>query len=62
MCAQEEICVPCFLAIFRNTLYEGWFCCKDFPRLMNEGLFPGGGRFHFLLSFQTLPLLAGNSL
>ena len=29
---------------------------------MNEGRFPAGGRFHFLLSPETLPLLAGNSL
>ena len=31
---------------------------------MNEGRFPGGGRFHFLLSSWTLPLIAdaGNSL
>ena len=33
-----------------------------FPHLMNEGRFPAGGRFHFLLPSQTLPLLAGNSL
>ena len=26
------------------------------------GPFPAGGRFHFLLSSWTLPLLAGNSL
>ena len=29
---------------------------------MNEGRFPIGGRFHFLLSSETLPLLVGNSL
>ena len=29
---------------------------------MNEGRFPGGGIFHFLLSSWTLPPLAGNSL
>ena len=29
---------------------------------MNEGSFAAGGRFHFLLTSQTLPLLAGNSL
>ena len=34
----------------------------DVPRLMNEGRFPEGGRFHFLLSSETLPLLEGNSL
>ena len=38
------------------------FSCKDFPRLMNEGRFKGGGRFHLLLSSKTLPLLEGNSL
>ena len=30
--------------------------------MMNEGHFPAGGRFRFLLPSQTLPLLAGNSL
>ena len=35
---------------------------KDFPRLMNEGRLPESGRFYFLLSTETLPLLAGNSL
>ena len=29
---------------------------------MNEGRFPAGERFHFLLSSQILLLLAGNSL
>ena len=43
---------------FWNTLYEGWFWCKDFPHLMNDA----SGRFHFLLHCQTLPLFAGNSL
>ena len=43
---------PVFLAIFLKH--------KDFPRLMNEGHFPRGGRFHFLLS--SLTLLAGSSL
>ena len=55
MCAQEAICVPRFLQFFWNTLYEGWFLWKDFPRLMNEDRFDSG-RFHFLLSFWTLPL------
>ena len=35
---------------------------EDFHRLMNEGRFPEGGRFHFLVSSWTLLLLAGNSL
>ena len=32
-----------FWQFFWNTLYEGWFWCKDFPRLMNEGRFPQVG-------------------
>ena len=53
---------PVFSNVSKVTMYEGWFSCKDFPRLMNGGRFPPGGRFHFLLSSETLPLLAGNSL
>ena len=34
---------PVFKQFFWNTLYEGWFWCKDFPRLMNEGRFPQVG-------------------
>ena len=53
---------PLFSNFSELTLYEGWFRCKDFPRLMNEDRFPAGGRFHFLLSSETLPLFAGNIL
>ena len=38
------------------------FNVNDFLRMMNESHFPECGRFHFLLSSQTLLLLAGNSL
>ena len=31
-------------------------------RLMNEGRFSAGGKFHFLLSSEILPLFAENSL
>ena len=34
----------------------------DSSRPMNESRFPAGGRFHFLLSSETLPLHAENSL
>ena len=32
MCNQEAIYVPRFHQFFWDTLYEGWFGCKDFPR------------------------------
>ena len=59
MCAQEAICVPRFLAIF---LYEGWFWCKDFPRLMNEGRFPQVGDSIFFCLPRLYIYFRGNSL
>ena len=35
---------------------------KNPTRLIHEGRFPAGERFHFLLSSWTLLLLSGNSL
>ena len=47
---------PGFWQFFWDTLFEGWFRCKDFPRLINKGPFPVGEIFHCLLSSPTLLL------
>ena len=54
MCAQEAICVPRFFSNSSETP-----CMKVGFDVRTS---PAGGRFHFLLSSWTLPLLAGNSL
>ena len=35
MYSGADLCSP-FFSNFSETLYEGWFSCKDFPGLMNE--------------------------
>ena len=47
MCAQEAICVPRFFSNFSETPFVK-IGFEDFLRLMNEGRFLEGGRFHFL--------------
>ena len=62
VCSGGDLCSPFFSNSSDTPCMKVGFDVKDFPRLMNEGRFPEGGRFHFLLSSWTLPLLAGNSL
>ena len=47
---RRRFVFPVYWQFFWGILCEGWFWCKDFLRLMNEGRFLEGGRFHFLLS------------
>ena len=62
VCSGGDLCSPFFSNSSDTPCMKVGFDVKDFPRLMNEGRFPGGGRLHFLLSSWTFPLLAGNSL
>ena len=58
VCLGGDLCSP-FFSNFSETpvfilgylsLMKPIHGCKDFPHLINEDRFPGGGRFHFLLS------------
>ena len=51
VCSGGDLCSPFFSNVLETP-------CMRVGRLMNEGRFPAGGRFHFLLPSQTLPLLA----
>ena len=63
VCSGGDLCSP-FFSNFSETpcMKVGFDVRISLVCLMNEGRFPAGGRFHFLLPSQTLPLLAGNSL
>ena len=58
VCTGGNLCSS-FLAIFLK--HPVWRFVL-IPPSDEWGPFPAGGRFHFLLSFQTSPLLAGNGL
>ena len=61
VCSGGDLCSPFFSNISETPCMKIGFDVR-ISRLMNEGRFPTGGRFHFLLPSQTLPQLAENSL
>ena len=60
VCSGGDLCSPFFSNFSETPCVKIGF--EDFLPLMNEGRFLEGGRFHFLLSSQTLLLLAKNCL
>ena len=47
VCSGGDLCSPFFSNLSETPCVKIGFECKDFLRLMNEGRFPEGGRFHF---------------
>ena len=62
VCSGGDLCSP-FIGNFSETpCVKVGFDVRIFFVVMNEGRFLEGGRFHFLLSSQTLLLFEDNSL
>ena len=57
VCPGGDLCSPFFSNFSETPCVKIGF--EDFLRLMNEGRYLEGGRFHFLLSSLTLLLLQG---
>ena len=53
VCSGGDLCSPFFSNFSETPCMKVGFNVRISLRLMNEGRFPAGGRFHFLLPSQT---------
>ena len=62
VCLGGDLCSPFFSNVSEIPCVQIGFNVNDFIRMTNESRFPECGRFHFLLSSETLLLLAGTAV